>query len=624
MKKNGLLVGIILLVGLIFIGRLFYLQILDNPYKTPPLNNASIKRVYDYPARGYIYDRNGELIVANEQSYDVMVIPREIKPMDTLEFCSLLKIDKEYFKGRYKKAKIYSPRLPSVFLGQLSKEDYAPLQEKLFKFKGFYIQKRSIRKYPLKTAANVVGYLNEVDERAIAKDGYYQQGELFGYTGVEKKYELLLRGTKGVKRIQKNRFNKEIGSYKNGLYDTLSAPGNDLTLSLDIILQQYGEKLMTNKRGGIVALEPTTGEILALVTAPSYDPNIMVGRKRRKNSVLLLGDSINKPMFDRSLKAQYAPGSPFKIITGLIGLQEGVIDENTIFTCNHGYRYSRSRKMGCHAHASQVKLNFGIYTSCNSYFANTYRRIIEKFDTAHEGMETWSKHAKSFGLGNFLGYDLPVGNRGLIPNANFYDQWYTAKNWTATTTLSNAIGQGEVITTPIQLANMTATVANRGYYYTPHIVKKIKGESLDPKFATKHVTTIDKKYFEPMVQGLFDVFENPGGTAFRSRVKGIEICGKTGTAQNSTKINGETVKLTDHSIFIAFAPKDNPKIAIAVFVENGYWGSRWAAPIATLMIEKYLNREISRKTLEVKMFNGSLQDEYDRQLNDPEYHAESR
>lgn len=621
MNRGKLLNISILLVGIIFIFRLFYLQLLDNSYKISPLNNASIKRVYDYPERGYIFDRNGKLLVANEQSYDVMVIPREVEPLDTLEFCSLLKIDKERFLKQFNKASKYSKRLPSVFIGQVSKEDFAFLQERLHKYKGFYIQKRSIREYPLKTAANVVGYISEVSDAKLRESEYYQQGELIGFQGVEKTYENTLRGIKGVKRIQKDRFNKEIGSYKNGIYDTLATPGNDITLTLDAILQRYGDSLMMNKRGGIVALEPSSGEILALVTAPTYDPNNLVGRIRSKNSVLLFGDTINRPMYDRGLQAQYPPGSPFKIITSLIGLQEGVIDESTIFTCQHGYRYG-NRKMGCHPHASKVNLNFGIYTSCNAYFANTYRRIIEKFDTPHEGMNVWSKHSKSFGLGNFLGYDLPKGQKGLIPNSNYYDKWYPAKNWTATYTLSNAIGQGEVITTPIQLANMTAAIANRGFYYTPHIVKNIEGETLDPKFTTKHTTTIDKRHFEPIVQGLYDVFEHPDGTAYSSRVEGVEICGKTGTAENYTKINGKRVQLTDHSIFIAFAPKDNPKIAIAVFVENGYWGSRWAGPIATLMIEKYLNGGTNRKYLENRMFNGSLQDEYYRQLNDPEYSAE--
>ena len=624
MKKGWVLYIFIIFIGVVFILRLFYLQVLDNPYQLDPINNASIKRVYDYPSRGYIYDRNGELLVVNEQAYDIMVIPREVKALDTLELCALLKIDHAYFLKKLGKARKYSTRLPSVFIGQLSKEDYGPLQEKLFKFPGFYVQKRPIRNYPLSTAANVVGYLSEVDENKIKENSYYQQGELVGFQGVEKTYEIQLRGVKGVKRIQKDRFNKEIGSYKKGAFDTLSSPGKDITLTLDAVLQQYGDELMVNKRGGIVAIEPSTGEILALVTAPTYDPNRMVGRKRSKNSVLLFGDTISKPMFDRGLQAQYPPGSPFKIITGLIGLQEGVIDESTIFFCNNGYRYGKKNKMGCHSHDRKVILNFGIYTSCNSYFAQTYRRIIEKFETPQKGVDVWSNHVKSFGLGNFLGYDLPVGQKGLIPTADHYDKWYPMKNWKSTYIISNAIGQGEVITTPIQLANMTVAIANRGYYYTPHIVKKIEGEALDPVFTTKHITTIDKRHFEPIVEGLYDVFEKKGGTAYWSRVPGIEICGKTGTAENYAKINGERVKLTDHSIFIAFAPKDNPKIAIAVFVENGYWGSRWAGPIATLMIEKYLKGETSRPRIEEKILNGSLEDEYNRQLNDPDYHAETK
>ncbi|MGK0126531.1 MAG: penicillin-binding protein 2 [Candidatus Azotimanducaceae bacterium] len=606
MNKGSLLYFSILFIGIIFIGKLFYLQILDNPYKISPLNNASIKRVYDYPERGYIYDRNGKLLVANQQSYDVMIVPQEVKALDTLEFCNLLKIDKRNFIKRYTKARKYSPRLASVFINHVSKDDYAYLQEKLYKFKGFYIQKRSIRQYPMKIAANALGYISEVNEKQVKENGYYQQGDLIGVKGVERTYESSLRGVKGVKHIQKDRFNKEIGLYRDGIYDTLAIPGKDLTLTLDAVLQQYGEQLMINKRGGIVAIEPTSGEILSLVTAPSYDPNMMVGRKRSKNSTILFGDNINKPMYDRGLQAEYPPGSPFKILTGLIGLQEGVINQNTTFMCHQGYKYSKNRKMGCHPHASKVQLNFGIYTSCNSYFANTYRRIIEKFDTPRIGMNTWNKHVESFGLGNFFGNDVHGGRKGLIPDADFYDKWYPAKNWTATYTLSNAIGQGEVLTTPIQLANMTAAIANRGFYYTPHLVKGIKDDSIDTKFITKNITTIDTKYFDPIIDGLYDVFENPKGTAYSSRVKGIEICGKTGTAQNP---HGQ-----DHSIFIAFAPKDNPKIAIAVFVENGYWGSRWAGPIATLMIEKYLNGDISRQYLEERMFNGSLQEEYEKQL----------
>lgn len=624
MKRDLVLYFSIIAVGLIFIGRLFYLQILDNPYKIAPLNNASIKRVYDYPERGYIYDRNGQLMVSNDQSYDIMVIPNEVKNLDTLEFCTLLNIDKEYFLKKIDRARRYSRRLPSVLIPQVSKEDYAFLQEKMYKYKGFYAQNRSIRNYPLKTAANVVGYISEVDQKKLRENSYYQQGELIGFLGVEKTYENHLRGVKGVKRIQRDKFNKEIGSYKDGTYDTLSIPGKDITLTLDAVLQQYGDKLMRNKRGGIVALEPSSGEILALVSAPTYDPNDMVGRKRQVNSTLLFGDSINRPMYDRGLQAQYAPGSPFKIITALIGLQEGVIDERTIVKCHHGYRYGRGGFMGCHPHASSVDLNFGMYTSCNAYFAHTYRSIIDKYPTAQAGTDIWSNHAKSFGLGNFLGYDLPVGRKGRIPDSNFYNVWYPNTGWGATYTLSNAIGQGEVETTPIQLANMTAAIANRGYYYTPHIVKNIDGLSLDKKYTTRHQTTIDREHFEPVIEGLFDVFEHPDGTAYSSRVPGIEICGKTGTAQNFTKIDGKRVELTDHSIFVAFAPKDDPKIAVAVFVENGYWGSRWAGPIATLMIEKYLNGKTKRPYLEKRMFEGSLQDEYDRQINDPDYRAEGK
>ncbi len=614
MKRGNLLYGLIILVGLVFIGRLFYLQLLNNPYQISPLNNASIKKIYDYPERGYIYDRNGKLLVANQPSYDLMVVPKEVKSLDTVEFCQLLKINKPYFLKKVAKAKKYSKRLPSTFISNISKDDYAYIQEKLYKYKGFYIQKRSIREYPLKIASNVVGYISEVTENLIKKNSHYQQGELIGVAGVEKTYETSLRGTKGVKHIKKNKFNKEIGSYKNGIYDTVSVPGKDLTLTLDAILQEYGQKLMANKRGGIVAIEPSSGEILALVTAPSYDPNMMVGRKRSKNSVLLFGDTISKPMFDRALQAMYPPGSPFKILTGLIGLQEKVIDEHTNFICHNGYKYGRRGFMGCHSHKNNVKLNLGIYTSCNTYFAQTYRRIIEKYNTPREGMNNWNKHVKSFGLGNYLGYDLPTGRKGLIPDADYYDRWYPAKNWTATYTLSNAIGQGEVLTTPIQLANMTTAIANRGFYYTPHIVKEIKGETLNSKYTTPRQTTINREVFEPVIEGLFDVFENPKGTAHSSKVKGIEICGKTGTAENSIRKDGRKIKLTDHSIFVAFAPKDNPKIAIAVFVENGYWGSRWAGPIATLMIEKYLNGDTNRKYLEEKMFNGSLQDEYDKQF----------
>ncbi len=613
-NKSLLIYSFLFIISFTYIGRLFYLQIISDKYKTRAIEN-SIKKKYTYPNRGYVYDRNGELLVANEISYDVMLIPRELKKIDTLEFCKLINIDKKDFIKKYKRAKNFSTRLPSVFLKQLSKSDYANLQEKMHNFKGFYIQKRSIRNYPINSAANVLGYISEVNQRLLKKDKYYQQGELIGFSGIEKQYEKILRGVKGVKRYQKDNFNRIIGSYKNGSQDTLAQIGKDVTLTLDIILQQYGEKLMQNKRGSIVALEPNSGEILALITAPSYNPNDMVGRKRSVYSTKYMKDQINKPMYDRGLKAEYAPGSPFKIVNALIGLQEETITTNSNFVCHHGYRYGNriNEFMRCHCGTGgRVGFTKAIYNSCNAYFSNVYRGIIEKYDSPNKGLDIWNKHAKSFGFGNYLGVDLPVGNAGLIPDGKFYDGWYPTFRWRAVTTISNAIGQGQVLTTPIQLANMTAAVANRGFYYTPHIVKNIKDVTIDSKFTTPIKTSVDTKYFEPVIEGMFQVFEK--GTGRSSKVKGIDICGKTGTVENFIKINNEKVSLADHSIFIAFAPKDKPKIAIAVIIENGGFGSTIAAPIATLMIEKYLNKSIKRKHIEERIYNISLQEEYDKQL----------
>lgn len=623
MPRKSLLYFLILFVGLVYISRLFFLQVLDTKYQQNPLNNSAVTVKFAYPDRGFIYDRNGKLLVANQASYDVMIIPKDVEPLDTLEFCGLLKITKEDFLKRYYKTKNYSPRIPSIFLGQLSKEDFAYLQEKMYKFKGFYIQKRFLRQYPEKTSANVLGYISEVNEGLIKTNKYYQLGELVGYHGAEKQFENVLRGEKGVKYIQKNRFNKEIGAYKEGIYDTLPVPGKDITLTLDMELQMYVEKLMTNKRGGVVAIEPSTGEILTLVSTPSYDPAMLVGRKRSKNSVLLFNDTIKKPMLDRGLQAQYPPGSPFKIINALVALQEEVITPETSFYCYHGYKYGRGGFMKCHCGivGAPISMNTGIYRSCNAYFSNVYKKTIEKYDSAPEGMDNWSKHVKSFGLGNYLGYDMPSGQKGLIPDAALYNRYYPNHKWKAITTISNAIGQGEVLTTPIQLANMTAAIANRGYYFTPHILKKV-GDSLNEneKYTKPKYTTIDARHFEPVIEGMYNVFEI--GTARGSKMSDIQICGKTGTAENFKRVNGERVQFTDHSIFIAFAPKDNPKIAIAVFVENGYWGSRWAAPIASLMIEKYIKGEVTRDWLEKRMLEGSLEDEYSKQLEIENYVAQ--
>jgi len=614
MKRSFLLYFLITLIGIIFIARLFQLQIIRGA-NYDPIRNSAVKIKYDYPERGYVYDRNETLLVANQLSYDIMIQPNKVSPLDTLEFCDLLKIDKEYFLKSFRRAEKYATYKPSVFLKQLSKEDFAFLQEKLQKFKGFYIQKRIIREYPVKVAANVLGYIGEVNENMAKINNYYQQGELIGKDGIERQYEKILRGKKGKKFLSLNRFNTVTGSYLKGRYDTLSQNGKDLTLTLDIKLQAYAQKLMSGKRGGIVAIEPTTGEILALVTAPSYDPNMLVGRKRSKNSNFLMDPkNPDKPTYDRALMAQYAPGSPFKMMNALIGLQENVINSNTNFKCYEGYQYGRRKNefMGCHCGiiAKPIYLKTAIARSCNSYFSNTFKRIVEKDNRPSEGLNSWSEHVKSFGLGNYLGYDLPAGASGRIPTGTFYDGRINYR-WNASSIISNAIGQGDVETTPIQLANFTAAIANKGYFYTPHILKQIDKTPIeDPKFTIPKKTTIDKKHFSPIIEAMHEVFKT--GTGKWSQVNGIEICGKTGTVENFANINGKKTQLKDHSILIAFAPKKNPKIALAIFVENGGYGSTIAAPISSLLIEKYISGSISKanKNREQRMLNLSLEKTY--------------
>lgn len=606
--RKILLPSVIIGVAVIILVRLFYLQVIDDTYIKKSENNA-LKIVYEYPERGYVFDRNGKLLIANQPSYDIMVIPREVKDIDTLALCTLLDVSLEDFNIKLDKAKKYSPRLPSIFLPQLSKAEYAVFQEKIRHFNGFYIQKRSLRDYQVTSGANLFGYIRQVNEQNIKSNPYYRSGDLIGIQGIEQEYEEVLRGSKGVKYIQRDRFNREIGSFKNGIYDTLAVKGEDITLTIDSELQAYGELLMQNKRGGIVAIEPKTGEILALINAPSYDPALLVGRERSKNYTKLYNDSLAKPLYNRVLSGEYSPGSPFKILTALIGLQEGVINEHTTFSCNRGFYYGRGAWMGCHDSGSW-NLNGAIARSCNTYFAQTYKKVIEKYKTPAEGVNRWSEHLKSFGLGQFLGYDLPEGRKGHIPDADYYNRWYPNGGWRSTTIISNAIGQGEIILTPMQLANMMAAVANKGYYYTPHIIKNIEHHNIDKKFVTKHETTIEPKYFTPIIQGMNDVFNF--GTGQSVKVDGLDMCGKTGTVENFTRINGKRYQLADHSVFVAFAPKDDPKIAIAVFIENGSWGARWAAPITSLMIQKYLLPEIARPDLEKRMLEGSLEDEYNK------------
>jgi penicillin-binding protein 2 len=505
-------------------------------------------------------------------------------------------------------AKKYSAVKPSILISGITKNEYASIQEKLWKFSGLFIQKKSKRKYNFQTASNLFGYISEVNTYEIDNNPYYRAGEMIGRQGLEKSYEKILRGKKGVKYFQKDKFNRIISKYKNGIYDSLMIPAKNIDVTLDIELQVYGDSLMKNKFGSIIAIEPKSGEILALVNSPGYDPSLLVGRDRSVNYNNLNLDSIGKPLFERGLQGQYPPGSTFKIINALIGLQENVIREETLFRCNGGHFYAKNAFMKCHTNVeTYTDLNNAIYSSCNTYFAKTYKEIIENYETSSIGLDKWKDYVSSFGFGNFLGYDHPTGKRGFIPSSDYYNRWYK-NSWGASTTISNSIGQGEVLTTPIQLANFAAIIANKGWYISPHFVKNIENDSIDKNYKKIKKTLISEKHFDPIIKGMIDVVEK--GTAQNSKIKGITLAGKTGTAENFIKINGKRKQLTDHSIFIGFAPAEDPKIAICVFIENGYWGTRWAAPISSLIAEKYLNKNVKRKWLENYILNGNLKEEY--------------
>ena len=606
--KDKLLPILIILSSILFILRLFWIQIIDVDNVQLSKKN-SVEKIYQYPERGYIYDRNNNLLVGNESFYDLMITPKDVKEIDTIEFCKIFKINKSELIKKIKRATKYSTIKPSVFLSQISKKDFALIQEKLWKYDGFDIIRKSNRKYLTNSASNILGYISEVNDYEINDNSYYESGELIGRQGLEKSYEKELRGIKGVKYLQKDKFNRITNPYKDGLFDTLIVPANDIRLSIDIVLQRYGDSLMKNKFGSIIAIEPSSGEILSLINSPSFNPNLLIGRNRSKNYIRLKNDTIGKPLFDRGLQGQYPPGSTFKLVNGLIGLQENIINNKTTIRCNEGHFYSKNRFMRCHCKIGTINnLNKAIYNSCNTFFANIYKKTLDKFPNSKLGIDNWKKHAESFGFGNYLGYDHPIGRPGLIPGSNYYDKWYPNGGWKAATTISNGIGQGEILTTPIQLANLTAIIANRGWYKTPHLVKEISKKSLKEKYTEKNFTTIDSIHFEKIIEGMFNVIEK--GTAQNAKIIGIEVTGKTGTAENFIKINGKRLQLTDHSIFIGFAPKNNPKIAIAVFIENGYWGTRWAAPIASLMMESYLNKKVKRKYLERYIVNGNLIEEY--------------
>jgi penicillin-binding protein 2 len=606
-KQTKIVTAVLVLLSLIVFVRLGRLQLYDNNYKKLARINSLIKEYIPAP-RGKIYDRNGKLLVSNQPVYSLYVIPSQTKAFDTLTLIKLLNIDKETFTARLKKAKRYSLYKASPVSGQYLIDEIAPLKEILYRFPGFFIKKSNIRKYHTKHAANILGYLQEVNSVILKQDGFYEPGDWVGAAGIEKYYEKKLRGIKGVRYYNRDKLNRKTSPYLNGKWDSLPVPGKDIRLSIDIDLQAFIDTLMQGKHGAVVVLNPANGEILSLVSAPGYNPDIFI--QKNKNAIIksLLQDKLNKPLYDRSILGTYPPGSPFKLINALIGLQEKIITKNTYYTCKHGFSYG-NRFMRCHCGANgPVDLNYAIPFSCNTFFSKSYLKIIDSEKKPGLGIEKWSRYVKSFGLGNYLGIDLPTGRKGNVPDSTYYNRYFGNNRWKSTYIISNGIGQGQILVTPVQMANMTAAIANKGFFYTPHLVKEIKDDSIPSKFTVKHKTLIDERYFNPVIEGMHKVFTV--GTAKYSRIPGIEICGKTGTAENFAVIEGKKVQLPDHSIFVAFAPKNNPGIVVSIFIENGGYGSSLAAPIASLIIEKYLTGRISRKDLLEKVLKADLTDIY--------------
>ena len=594
--RKKIITGIIILTGMVFIIRLFHIQVIDFTYKLSSSNNV-LRHITDYPARGLIYDRNGELLVYNEAHFDLMVIPNQARGIDTTEFCAMLGIDRETYISRMTQARAFSPFRASTFERQISKTTYASFQEKLFRFPGFYVQPRTLRQYPSPLAAHTFGYIGEVGPEVVSNDPYYRSGDYIGISGLERSYEEVLRGQKGLRIRMVDVLNRDIGSYLNGKFDTLAVPGQDLFTTLDGVLQAYGEQLMANKLGSIVAIEPETGEILALVTSPGYDPNLLVGQKRNAMYRQLQNDPL-KPLFNRALMAQYPPGSAFKVVNTLIAMQEGVINNHTSLSCFGAYT-SGNVTVRCRHHPSPVNILSSIQYSCNTFSCITFRNTIDKpvFGSIQAGLENWRQHVLSLGFGQVFNTDLPFELSGLVVSPDYYDRVYGHRGWRSLTIISLAIGQGELGTTPLQMANLASVIANRGYYVPPHMVRAITHpDSLIRSFQQKIQSTIDQEHFDVMAEAMRLVVKD--GTGRASRIDGIEIGGKTGTVQNP---HGE-----NHSVFIAFAPVDNPKIAISVVVENAGYGSVYAAPIASLMIEKYLTGQINREWLQQRILNAKI------------------
>ncbi len=593
-RKYVIIAGFVT-VAVIFLIRLFYLQVYTNQYQLSA-RDIALRRIIEYPARGRIYDRNHKLLVYNDAVYDLMVIPRQVKSMDTIKFCKLLQIDKAFFIKRLKKARHYSYYKPSIFLKQLSKKDKGPIEEIMYEFPGFYFQTRTLRHYPFPVAAQLLGNVGEVTPRDLKRDHYYRSGDYIGKSGLEWYYEKKLRGKKGSRLVEVDVHNNVKGNFQNGKYDTLAFAGADLTLSLDEKLQAYGQLLMKNKKGAIVAIQPKTGQILAFVSSPTYDPNLLVGRKRSENYTKLLHDPL-KPLMNRACSATYPPGSTFKPIQALIALHDGVITAKTLFT-NQGFQ---SKPIPTDAPFSPVDLKDAITFSDNVYFWKTFRRILNnpQFPNVHAAYVNWYNKVKSFGFGQVFNTDIPYDQPGNIPSKHYFNKLYRG-SWNALTVRSLSIGQGEILVTPVQIANEAAIMANRGYYIAPHFIKSIgKDDTLPARFTKKHYVAVQNPlYYRQVIEGMKEVFDSSLGTARFYHLDSIPQAGKTGTAQNP---HGK-----DHSIFMAFAPVKNPQIAIAVVVENAGFGATWAAPIASLMIEKYLRGYTKRPLLEKRIMDGDL------------------
>lgn len=602
-KRKYIIGGFIVVLVIIYIIRLLNLQIVDSRYKDDADSNAFLRKAV-YPSRGTIYDRNGKVVVFNRPAYDVMIIPRDVHPFDTLDFCNTLGISEDQLRRRFhdmkdrRKNPGYSKYSPQTLLTQLTAEDYGRLQEKLYRFPGFYIQKRILREYSYDCASNVLGNIREVSPKDIEKDPYYSRGDYTGDLGVERSYEKYLRGQKGEEILIRDARGQIKGKYRDGEMDKKAISGKNIKLSLDIELQAYAESLMCNKIGAVVAIEPKTGEVLALVTSPTYSPSMLVGRQRGKNYKMLRKDP-QKPLLDRAIQGSYPPGSTFKPGQGLIFLQEGIIDLGTSYPCSRGY-VNGGLRVGCHPHESPINLKPAIRTSCNAFFCWGFKAMIDrrsKYGSPAKAFEVWKNYLVELGYGYQLGIDIPGENRGFIPNSGTYNKRYGEGHWSANTIISVSIGQGEIMATPLQIANLCTTIANRGYYHTPHVVKEIEDTVIDSKFAEKHTPHIERRHFEAVAEGMRMAVT--GGTCRVANLPDIEVCGKTGTAQNP---HGR-----DHSVFMGFAPYNDPKIAVCVFVENAGYGAAFGVPIGSLVIEKYLKGSIAenRKYLEERMLNSN-------------------